>query len=239
MKLLLWMGLLLSTVLITSGCANTLPKQTFNKNSAIKSITIATPPSVREVNVHMQEHPGRTFDAVGAPLLGFVGGMVAAADMQLKTTRYNATIGKINWRDYAQKQLITALQQAGYQTHTSNARPLNNFHATFLREPPHHQGDALLDYYFNLAHFAPNAEADYIPTINLDVRLTDAKTQAILYAKQFSVGHAHDQARTHIPIAQRFADSRTLQTQRHASTAALKQGITLIAQRIADDLNKQ
>lgn len=240
MKSYTWAGLwviVFSTVLTTAGCSATLPKQSFQKTPHIRSITIATPPSVREVSVHMRGHPARTFDAVGTPHFGLVGGMIAAVDMQRKTTQYNARIGRINWRAYAQQQLVQALQQAGYQTHTVHARPLNNFHATFLRERPHHAGDALLDYYFNLAHFAPGANAAYVPTINLDVRLTDANTHNILYAEQFTSGYTTDTTRVQLPATHHFPDHPALQQQTQQSTAALKQGIRHIAQQIAADLN--
>lgn len=223
--------LLFVLTLAVSGCAST-PKQSFNAaaNTHIKQVAVITPPAIDEVQVMMLAHPGTSF--------GLVGGLIAAADMQAKTSSYNKALGstKPDWSAYAQQQMTAELQKVGYKVETLNVRQKSD--KEYLAKYPASNADAFLDYYLKLAHLAAGPTTNYVPTSSMNVRLVDAKTQKVLYEEELAAGLANNKAAVNFPASKEYKDSPTLNAHARESTEALNQGINQITQRVASDLKK-
>lgn len=224
---------MLFAVVVASGCSS-LPKQTFNTeaNKNIRQLTLITPPAVDKVDVFMVNHP--------AASLGLIGAAIVAADKTLKTNQYNHAIkaNKVNWASYAQQQLQQALKKVGYNVKISTTPPKQKRTQKFLETYADTTADASLDYYFKVAHIAGGPTTKYIPSISLQTRLVSAKDKSVLYAEQFESGYSFQQKNPHIAISQQFKSATELASHPKTSVDALKEGISKIAKKIAEDLKQ-
>lgn len=216
---------------LTVGCAST-PKQSFNAaaNTHVKKVAVINPPAVERVNINILAHPGSSF--------GLIGGLVAAADMESKTGSYNQALGanKPDWGAYTQQQMTSALQSAGYSVESLAVRQKGD--TEHLSKYPSTTADAFLDYYFGVAHLAAGPTTNYVPSVNLNVRLVDAKKQTVLYEESLSSGLTTNTATTAASAPKEYKNMAELNANAAESAETLKQGITQITQRIGKDLKK-
>jgi hypothetical protein len=220
---------------VLSGCA-TVPKQSFNAaaNTHVKKVAVIAPQSVENIAVDMVSHPGTSF--------GLVGGLVAAADMHAKTSSYNNALGsaKTDWKSFSQQQVADELKKKGYEVETVDIRKKTD--TDYLSSYPSTMADAFLDYQLRVAQLAAGPTSNYIPTTSMKVRLVDAKNQKILYEEALVSGLSSDASNQTISLSpanpQGYKDIAELTAHAQESTAALKQGIQQMAQRIASDLKK-
>ena len=224
--------LFFTIALVISSCAS-IPKQSFNAsaNSSIKKIAVLSPPAIEEIPVVIRQHPGESF--------GLIGGLIAISDMKMKTSTYNNALEstKIDWSVYAQQQLIAEIQKVGYEASPIAIRQKGD--NGYLPNYPANNADALLDFIFFPSQIAAGLTTGYVPTVNLSVRLVDAKDKKILYEESFVSGLPSSREIVTFPANKEFKDIDELVAGTQASTDELKHGISQIAQRIAHDLKKQ
>ena len=103
--------LIAAVVILIAGCAQ-LPKQAFNKEAAkgIKTVVIAQPEDQDSYEAAVLGHPAAGF--------GLIGGLVAAADIQMKSSRLTSAIDAKETRlqERFVKKLRENILNAGYET---------------------------------------------------------------------------------------------------------------------------
>lgn len=224
---------LISVFLTISGCSS-VPTQTFNAeaNANIQNIAVVNPPVVDEVNVQILTHPGQSF--------GIIGGLVAAADMASKTSRYNESLqSKFDWDSYITQQIRSEIGRVGYKVSTASLRKPGSKEMSFVDKYGDLPADAAFDFYYSVGQLASGATTNYVPTVRLRARLTDLKSQSVVYEQQFSAGLATNQEEINFPSGgKEYPNIATLVANSPESVEALKVGIQQIAKRIASDLAK-
>lgn len=174
----------LFTVVIT-GCAGLPQQQAYNHqaNSHIKRIAVVKPYEPEEVQVYYFNHPGLQG--------GLVGAIIAETEFSNKTTEYNAVFAQneFNPVDYLVGRLEEELKDGDFEVVTIDSNVKEP--GVFMTKYPDQDVDAYLDSYFhNYGYFAGSPEAAYKPTIGLQVRLVDKKTESLLYANQLITGES-------------------------------------------------
>lgn len=214
-----------------AGC-HTVHKQTFNSaaNASLKQITLIRPPNVDEVSVNVLKHAGESF--------GLVGGLVAVADMQTKTKKYNQVAGLYDWDGYVHQQLALALSDAGYEVKSLNLRTNKQQSPKYLKNYPEIQTDAVMDYYFSVGQVAAGSTTNYVPTVMLNARLVSTHKKVVLYEQQFNAGLPMGKEFSYIPIQHEYHNIHELLSHAEESKQALKNGIQDLTQSLANDLKK-
>lgn len=177
MKLLIQLTLL-GVALVLGGCA--APKhRPYNpvERNQIQRIGLLTPTVPDEVAVRMAVHPGES--------LGVLGLLVAAGDMEGKTSDFTRALKSRGFRNGAgfEAQLKAGLVAAGYQVSTLRA-PRGAQNDGWRSQYPQADGsvDAYLDIWSDLIGYtAAGGTTPYRPTVNLNVRLVRAKDHKVLY----------------------------------------------------------
>jgi len=223
----------ITAVLLLAGCV--APKQTFNEsaNKYINTIAVIKPANPDEISVAIIHHPGANF--------GLIGGLIAAADISAKTTKYQESIVsvKVNWADRAQDRFMESLEKAGY-TVTSVTKD-KRVPGRYLEDYKGETVDAYLDYYFSLAYAASTPTSDYTPSVLLNVRLVDAKSKSILYEDQIAYGYHYSYGEpVHIASSKDYlyTDIDVLCNNGVISVEALKDGIYKVVDKVASHLKK-
>jgi len=223
----------ITAVLLLAGCV--APKQTYNTsaNKHLNAIAVIKPANPEEISVNIMHHPGANF--------GLIGGLIAAADISAKTSKYQESIVsiKINWADLAQHKIVDSLEEAGY-TVTSVTKDKRES-GRYLEHYKGENVDAYLDYYFSLAYIATSPTSDYTPSVLLNVRLVEAQSKAILYEDQIAFGYHFEYGEpVHIPSSGTYLynDIDILCHNGIKSVEALREGIIRVADKIASHLRK-
>jgi len=227
--------LLLVLALVLSGCAP-LPKQAFNKDAAtaIKTVVIAQPPNQESYEAAILGHPAASF--------GLVGGLIAAADIQIKSSRLTTAIDVAETRlqDRFVKKLRETVLSAGYETSVITV-PRDTPEDRTLSLLKQTGADAALIVAVVGRYWAAGPTSNYLPSIVVIVKKIDLKSSATLYQDTFSYGYSSPQTKT-VHFASdsvySFADIDVLISNPEKTREGLYKGIDVICDQIAADLKR-
>jgi len=227
----------IAALALLAGCAQAPKKQAFNRDAAthIKSIVLTQAPNQDSYEAAVLGHPGMSF--------GLIGGLIAAADMQAKSSKLSAAIDPTLTRlqDRFSERLSENLARAGYQTQVV-VLPKDTKEeqiVTVARQKA--SGDAVLAVGLIGAYWAAGPSSDYFPRLLVRVRQIEAASGNTLYEDTFTYGYANPQAQT-IHLASdaqyRFADIDALVADPDKTRQGWYAGLDAIAAQIAADLKK-
>lgn len=234
------MGVLRLTAIFLSfslvGCA-TVEKQAFNKEAAtnIKTIAVTERTGEETYNVSIIAHPGVSF--------GLIGGLIAAADMQAKSTKLTAALDPTQTRlqQIFAKKLAESLSAAGYQTQivpvakdVEDKEVLNTVRSKI-------SADALLTVSVEGNYVAAGPASDYFPYVVVRVLGTDVKNGQKLYQDTITYGYNFPTTKTvHLPgnTEGRFKNIDALVADSNRAREELYLGINAIAAQVAADLKQ-
>jgi hypothetical protein len=227
-------AILLSFSLV--GCA-TVEKQAFNKEVAtnIKTIAVTERTGEETYDVSIIAHPGVSF--------GLVGGLIAAADMQAKSSKLTTALdpAQTQLQHLFAEKLAQSLGAAGYQTEivpvakTIDDKEVHNTVRAKLN------ADALLTVSVQGMYVAAGPTTDYFPYVVVRVLSTDVKTGAKLYQDTITYGYNFPGTKTvHLPGKQegRFQNMDALIGDPKRTRDELYIGLEAIAAQIAADLKQ-
>lgn len=229
-------GCLLVAMAVLGGCAQ-LPKQAFNRDAAthIRSIVVTQAADQDTYRAAILGHPAAGF--------GLVGALVAAADMQAKSTRLTASIDPKEARlqtRFAEK-LAASLERAGYES-TVLVLPTGIRDEEILAHVKKStSGDATVIVGLTGAYWAAGPSTDYQPRLIASVRAVDTTGGAILYQDTLTYGSAVPNMKTiHFPSdsAYRFGDIDILVADPTKAREGLVRGLDALAEQIAADLKR-
>jgi len=215
------------------GCAG-VHKQAFNKDAQqdVKTIGLLEPAFAGEYFVHNLGHPGMGF--------GLIGGLIATADMQSKTNQFTVLMKERNFNvpDEFQSMLTAELQKDGYAVKVLKPqREKPAFLETY--DALDKDVDAYLDLGIGAGYLCASGTADYIPTVRSGVRLVKRGSNEIIYQDVISYGYELRAAQAVSIVADQkyfFKDFVALSGNPDLAMDGLKQGVPLVARRIAQDL---
>lgn len=230
------LGVLLLAAAFLSGCA-TIKRQAFNAAAAghVKTIVIAQAENQSEYTAFVLGHPGMSF--------GLIGGLVAAADMQMKTNKLTAAINpkEARLQERFTERLTAKLAQAGYETvHVVLPKDTKPEQAAAIAKQSK-PGDAVLVVALNGAYWAAGPTSDYFPRLIAQVRKVDVKTDKLLYEDTITYGYAQPQLES-VHLASeptyRFANIDVLVADPVKTRQGLYAGLDAVADQIVRDLKK-
>jgi len=224
-------------LLVLSGCA-TVNRQAYNKSAAlqIKKIVIAEPSDEETIGALMLAHPGTGF--------GLIGGLIAAADMQAKTTRVTAAIDpqKTQLRHRFITDLSLNLNKQGYETEVvqldKGVDQKNVF--SVLKEKT--KSDAILVAYVRGSYIAAGPTTPYAPYVSVSVKAEAANDGKVLYEDTISWGFTFDNnsQAIHLPGGDnyRYDNIAAIESSPDQAREALLSGINAVTAQVTDDLKK-
>lgn len=229
-------AVLMMSVAFLGGCAQ-LPRQAFNAQGAahVKTLVVAQQENQVEYQAYMVGHPGMGF--------GLIGGLVAAADMQNKSTKLTAAIDPAETRVQQRfaERLKQKLDKAGYETIVV-ALPKGTSHDQALAQAKQRaQGDAVVVVNLYAGYWAAGPTTDYFPRMVAAVKTVDVKSDKVLYEDSISYGYAAPQAQTvHLAsdASYRFSSIDTLVADPVKTRQGLYIGIDALVDQIVNDLRK-
>jgi len=168
-----------------TGCAGLPQQQAYNihANSHVKRIAIVKPYKPESVRVFYFNHPGMQG--------GLIGAIIAETEFSNKTEEFNAIFARNNFDPvvYLVGKLEEELKGGNFEVVTIETDAKES--GTFMTKYPDNDVDAYLDSYFHYyGYFAGSPEAAYKPTVGLQVRLVDKKTESLLYANHLLTGES-------------------------------------------------
>ncbi len=236
--------LVIICALTLGGCA-AVEKQAFNKSAhaSIRTITILEPKPSEGFGVQVVNHPALGF--------GLIGASIYAAEMSSKSNSFDAVMKPLRWRlsDDLTNAVAEELTRGGYKVKRmavsrdgfamiKNYAPIvaikNNTEAL--------EADAWLDLATRDPLYVANGPtADYVPSIGVTVRLVSSKDQTLLYREDIFFGFSFNAPRLEavvIPAGTkyRFPSHSDLLANPENTLAGVKEGVPLIARRVANDL---
>ena len=240
-------ALLVAGAMALAGCA-TVEKQAFNKgaNSAIRSITILEPAPSEGFGVQVMNHPALGF--------GLIGAGIYATEMSVKSKSLDEAMKPLGWRlsDELTRAVADELTRSGYKVRRvavarSGPSTIKDYGPIIASKD---NAEALAsDAWLDLAtrdplYVANGPTADYVPSIGVTVRLVSSKDQALLYREDMFFGYAFNAPRLEavvIPAGAeyRFPSHGDLLTDPKRTLAGVKEGVPLIAKRVARDLARE
>jgi len=222
---------------LLAGCAQ-VPRQAFNAAGAanIHKIVVTRAQNQDEYDVNMVGHPGVSF--------GLIGGLIAAADLQSKTTDLTKAIDPKETRlqERFADMLSTQLKTDGYDTEVI-VLPKDSKEEQALSLGKQRPGcDAVLFVDMRAGYWAAGPSTDYFPRIIAKVKAVDTKSDKVLYEDTITYGYAMPRVQTvHLasPPEYRFKDVPTLTADPAKTREGLYQGVDAVAHQIVADLKKQ
>jgi hypothetical protein len=229
-------ALVVMSVAFLAGCAQ-VPRQAFNAQAAahVKTIVVARAENQIEYPVQIIGHPGMSF--------GLIGGLVAAADMQVKSGKLTSAIDVKETRvqeRFADK-LKARLNKAGYETVVVVLPKGTTLDQGLAQAKLKARGDAVVVVELYAGYWAAGPSTDYFPRMVAKVKTFDAKSDKVLYEDSISYGYAMPQAQTvHLASepAYRFGSIDTLVADPVKTRQGLYVGVDALVEQIANDLRK-
>jgi hypothetical protein len=223
-------------VVFMTGCAQ-VPRQAFNAKAAaaIRKVVVAQQENQTEYQTNILGHPGMSF--------GLVGALVAAADMQAKTTKLTTAIDPKETRvqERFSERLKTRLEQAGYETTLLVVPRGTTPEQALATAKQQAQADAVMMVDLYAGYWAAGPSTDYFPRMLAKVKAFDARSDQVLYEDSISYGYAMPQMQTvHLASdpAYRFASVDVLIADPAKTRLGLYAGLDALAEQIANDLKK-
>ncbi|MDB5897633.1 MAG: hypothetical protein JWP22_405 [Ramlibacter sp.] len=229
-------ALVMLSLAFLAGCAQ-VPRQAFNAQAAahVKTLVVAHAENQVEYPVQIIGHPGMSF--------GLIGGLVAAADMQVKTGKLTSAIDVKETRvqeRFAEK-LKERLNKAGYETVVVVLPKGTTLDQGLVQARQKAKGDAIVVVDLYAGYWAAGPSTDYFPRMVAKVKTFDARSDKVLYEDSISYGYAMPQAQT-VHLASeptyRFASIDTLTADPVKTRQGLYVGADALAEQIVNDLRK-
>jgi hypothetical protein len=229
-------AMVLVSVGLLAGCAQ-VPRQAFNAQAAahVKKLVVAHPENQVEYPVQIIGHPGHSF--------GLIGGLVAAADMQAKSTKLTTAIDAKETRvqERFAERLKDRLNKAGYEAVVVTLPKGTTVDQGLAQAKLKASGDAIVVVDLYAGYWAAGPSTDYFPRMVAKVKTFDAKSDKVLYEDSISYGYAMPQAQTvHLASepSYRFASIDTLVADPAKARQGLYVGADALAAQIVSDLRK-
>lgn len=238
-------GILLSVCFILSGCATSLPRQSYNReaNAAVKRIRVL-PMQETEMRTFVLHNPGYSF--------GLVGALIAEANQAPKTDWLRAQVRSEGF-DYANafRERLTQALQAKESTllwpESLIQDPKNKVSrdrwGLHSRYQPSDEADAQLDLAFQFTGYLAAGVGDsspYRPTVELTARLVSADGQRVLMSDQIvynSVFPGSNGGITITPDASHaYEDFDAVRAAGKEAVAGLRKGFEAVADELARQL---
>lgn len=161
---------------------SSFPTQAYNKSANKNIHTIAIAP------IGMPDKPQVIIvNAVGNSF-GLVGGIVEATRAAAASNEAVAELsaGQLDYKSYLPQKIAESLKAAGFDVQTIPGNRPGSASTKFLTDlPGDKSSDAVLDVYVTfLGYAAADAKTPYHPTLHLEARLVDTKTNKILFCDQ-------------------------------------------------------
>ena len=224
-------------VLLATGCAQ-MPKQAFNREAAphVRTLVVARAANQESYEANVLGHPGMSF--------GLIGGLIAVADMQVKSGQLTKAIDPAETRlqDRFTEKLLEALQKVGYATSVVTV-PTGTKEVDVmpyvLKQGTKADAMVLLGLYGGYWAAGPNT--DYQPRLAASVKVTDLRAGSVLYQDIISYGYPLAEVKSvHFPsdAKYRFASVGALTADPSVTRDGLLSGIETVANQIAEDLKR-
>lgn len=219
-----------------SGCGQ-IPKQAFNRDAAthVRTILVAQAADQDAYDAAILGHPAASF--------GLVGALVAAADMQAKTTRLTAAIDVKETRLQARlaEKLVESLGNSGYAATVIVLPKGIKDEEVLAHVKKSGQGDATVIVTLRGSYWAAGPSTDYQPRLIAQVRAVELAAGAILYQDTLTYGYAAPNMKT-IHLASdpkyRFGNMDVLVADPALAREGLIRGVDALAEQIAADLKR-
>jgi hypothetical protein len=228
---------LIVSLMVLGGCAQ-FPKQAFNKaaHDNVRHIALLSPAKSDDYTVYMAHHPGMSF--------GLIGGIIAAADMQSKSSEFTA---KLKEREFDFAARLTDAIEAELLRQNFKVTRVN-----VTREKPElltdysvvkAEADAYLDWVINWqGYLTAAATTDYTPSARVAFRLVTPQKKEVIYSELIGYGFqiGASQAVT-LPADAKYTYSNfsKLISSIDEAVAGLSEGVPLISKQVGIDLARQ
>jgi hypothetical protein len=164
-----------------AGC-HTFPTQEYNKdaNQGVHVIAVAPVGMPDKPNVVIVNAVGNSFGLIGAAVEA-----TRASNASNEAVSEYAS-GGYTYKTHFPAEIESALKAAGFEVQMLPGTRSGGDAAKFLAAAPAAPGaDAVLDIYVSyFGYAAASANSPYRPAIHLEARLTDLKTQKVLFADE-------------------------------------------------------
>lgn len=227
----------LAAVLLASGCAQ-MPKQAFNREAAthVRTLVVARAPNQDSYEANVLGHPGMSF--------GLIGGLIAVADMQFKSSQLTKAIDPAETRlqDRFTDKLVEVLQAAGYATKVvvvpTGTKEVDVVPYVIKQDT---KADAVINLTVSGGYWAAGASTEYQPRLAAVVKMSDLRAGTMLYQDTITYGYPLAQSKSvHFPAdaKYRFGTITSLTSDPALTREGLLTGIDVVATQIADDLKR-
>jgi hypothetical protein len=174
---------------------------------------------------------------------GLIGGLIAAADMQMKSTKLTAAIDPKEARIQQRfgEDLKAQLEKVGYEAQVVYVPEGTNVDDAVKQAKERASGDAVMVVSLYAGYWAAGPSTDYFPRMLAKVKTFDSKSQKVLYEDSISYGYTTPQSQT-VHLASeptyRFSNIDVLVAEPAKTRQGLYAGADALAQQIAQDLKK-
>ena len=225
-------------VILLTACVQAPKKQAFNgaANSHLKEIVLAHNVNQDEYAAVVIAHPGANF--------GLIGGLIAAADMQIKSNRLTKAlnVSETRLQEKFSAQLKEKLEQSGYLVSVVTLTKGTKFDDAIAQvKSKKLTTDAILVAEISSSYIAAGPSSDYFPFVRAKVIKYENLTSKVLYEDTFTYGYNSGALQTvHLASGSefRFSSIDTLTEDPMKTRLGLTQGVEAIAAQITADLKK-
>lgn len=229
--------ILFAALLLLSGCA-TVSRQAYNKDASqqIKKIAIAEPSDDETIGALIVAHPGQGF--------GLIGGLIAAADMQAKTTRITAAIDpqKTQLRHRFVTDLSASLNQLGYETEIVQINKGMDEKKAISALKEKTKSDAVIVADVSSLYIAAAPTTPYVPFVRVKVKAESCSNGKVLYEDTITWGYSfsNDTQTVHLPGGDHYHydDIGAIEKSADQAREALWNGVNAITAQITNDLKR-
>lgn len=227
----------LALAALLTGCGS-VPKQAFNAEASphVKRLAVTQFEEQKDIGAVVVNHAGHSF--------GLIGLMVAAVDLNSKSSRLTAALDleKTRPNTVFQNTLNTALLNQGYQLTPVTLRR-DDVEAEINNRVAAVPGvDANLLVRADANFKAAGSSSDYLPAVNARADLIDKKDGKLLYREIYTYGFNDATAKDNVTLAAapecKFANLDAVVAQADVARKCLVDGLQAVARAIADDLKR-
>jgi hypothetical protein len=229
--------ILIVALLVLSGCA-TVSRQAYNKDASqqIRKIAIAEPSDDETIGALIVAHPGTGF--------GLIGGLIAAADMQAKSTRITAAINpeKTRLRHRFVTDLSASLNSLGYETEIV---PINKGMdekraISTLKEKT--QSDAVIFADVSGLYIAAGPTTPYAPFVRVKIKAESSSNGKVIYEDTITWGYSFGSNTQTVHLNggdfYHYEDVGAIESSADQAREALWSGVNAITAQISSDLRR-
>ncbi len=232
-------GVMLSLIIIVTGCVTVPKKQAFNKAQAtgLKTITVAVRGDETRYDLEMMSHPASIW--IG----GAIGGAIAQEDVATKAIKLTQTLdrSKTRLRQTFASELERRLAQDGYQIRRVPFADSLSFTEATANAVAANSADAVLVALMSFGGYtAPGPTMDYEPEIAIESKLV-ARDGRILFEDRVTYGFrrvASTAIHLTAPESHKFKDADALFANPEKTRAVLIDGARKVAEQLALELKR-